>query len=140
MVTVKVIGDRVVIDLKKKRTKYERMLRLARCSQSEWLQPEVAAAVTRWAMKDVPPADSNKVDSSITSGMVPVANAALQPFRTAKPEMLIYEDRITLCGAEVWRECTQLYTRDALALLSRKDKNGFVRIKGTKLTKVMDDN
>jgi len=138
MVTVRVIGDRVVIDLKRKRSKHAKMLRQASCFQSEWLQPEVAAAVTKWANKDGaahPPFASHRVETKHVVDSSPPGTSRLQPFRTSNPELVIYEDRITLCGADVWRECTQLYTRDALALLSRKDKNGYVRIKGTKLTK-----
>jgi len=61
--------------------------------------------------------------------------ARLASFKAVPRVMAIYEDRVTLCGIEVWRDCAEAGLRDALALLSRKDNNGFVRIRGTKLNK-----
>lgn len=59
----------------------------------------------------------------------------MEPFNAAKQEMVIYEDRVTICGIEVWRATYQPDLREILVRLSRKEGGGHVRISGSKLMK-----
>ncbi len=101
--------------------KRDRKWRHARCSQSELVQRLIAAltmnCATRregmYALNSMPPREL---------------------FNSAERKLVLHEDRIVLCGAEVWRDCGQPVVRDALAMLSQRDADGFVRIRGIKLT------
>lgn len=60
--------------------------------------------------------------------------AAKQPFAACKRDLEVHEEKILFLGAEVWHETGQDYSvRDACAILSQRDKHGFVRKKGTEL-------
>ena len=60
---------------------------------------------------------------------------ALTPFNAEKREMVIEEDRVTVCGVEVWRDSYQPHMRNALMMLNKKEGGHYVRIKGSKLMK-----
>jgi hypothetical protein len=126
MLTVRVMEDRVVIKLNRKsgRRAFEGSLPIRPdVPEPPIIEPALADAITHWACGSEEPQSS-------------AARAAVQrPFHEDKREVVLYEDRITVCGEELWRDCGQAHLRDALALLSRTDKNGYVRIRGTQLSK-----
>jgi hypothetical protein len=64
----------------------------------------------------------------------------LTPFRDAKREMVIYEDRITLCGLEVWNDRAQPELRDIILRLKERNEHGYVTIRATKLNKDLKRN
>jgi DNA-binding response OmpR family regulator len=66
------------------------------------------------------------------------ASKALEPFNATKREMVIYEDRVTICGIEVWRATYQPDLGEILVRLSTKEGGGYVRISGSKLMKELD--
>jgi DNA-binding response OmpR family regulator len=57
------------------------------------------------------------------------------PFKAEKREMVIYDDRVTLCGIQVWTDCAFPETGLILRKLSERTHDGYVRIKGPKLNK-----
>jgi DNA-binding response OmpR family regulator len=59
----------------------------------------------------------------------------LTPFNAEKREMVIEEERVTVCGVEVWQDCYQPDMRNVLMMLNRKEGGHYVRIKGSKLMK-----
>ena len=62
------------------------------------------------------------------------------PFRGIIREMVIYEDRITVCGIEVWRDRTRPDVRKILLLLSQKKDGKFVHISGSSLARNLGRN
>lgn len=62
----------------------------------------------------------------------------LTPFNAEPREMVIYEDRVTVCGIEVWRDCGQPHLRTFLVRLNKKDGGGWVRLHGRELMKGLD--
>ena len=68
------------------------------------------------------------------------SSSKLEKFSADTREMIIHEDQITLCGVTVWTQRAHQDVRDALAMLSRKDKDGFVRIKGAELDRDLGRN
>jgi hypothetical protein len=64
----------------------------------------------------------------------------LTPFNAAKRVMVIEDDRVTVCGIEVWKDCAQPHVRQALAALSRKEDGRFVRIRPTKIDRDLGRN
>ena len=95
------------------------------------------------------PIHGDKLDKAIRDALttqkepLPVPSAItrqLEPFTAAKREMVIYEDRVTLCGVEVWRDSAQPDLLKALVMLSERDPHGFVRLRGSKLNKTLDRN
>lgn len=111
--------------------------------ESDFIVSVMKAGHGGWTDYLQKPINGDKVDKAIKDALahrektvVPAAaKTVLEAFSAAQREMVVYEDHVTVLGAEVWRECEHTQTRDALALLSRKGKDGFVRIRGTKLTK-----
>ena len=65
----------------------------------------------------------------------PPAPRALVPFGAVRREMVIYDDRITICDATVWTDTHQPDLRKAFLLLRKKDQHGYVKIKGVALNK-----
>ena len=61
----------------------------------------------------------------------------LQPFHdpqeNTRRKMVIYPDRVTLCGAIVWQDKLQPDMRTILLKLSEKTKDGYKRITGPNL-------
>lgn len=66
--------------------------------------------------------------------------ATLQPFSAEKREMIIYKDRITLCGVQVWSDHAYPELREVLLMLSVRDKHGYVRVSGTELSRRLKRN
>ena len=111
--------------------------------------PELASYVYKRGATDyvTKPLDMGKLDRAIQEALGKADKAIglprledgtpknLTPFKEAKREMLIYEDRITVCGVEVWKDCGQPHLREALKLLSQKDRHGYVRIRGATIDK-----
>jgi len=60
---------------------------------------------------------------------------ALTPFNAEKRAMVIEEERVTVCGVEVWRDCYQADMREVFLMLNKKEGGHYVRIKGSKLMK-----
>jgi CheY-like chemotaxis protein len=61
----------------------------------------------------------------------------LDPFAAAQRELVIEEERITLCGVEVWCDRAQPDLRDALLHLTKRTRNGWPRIRGTTLNETL---
>jgi len=59
----------------------------------------------------------------------------LAPFRAERRTIVIHKDHISVCGIEVWRDCAQPDLRKALILLNKRNKDSFVRMRGSKLDK-----
>jgi FixJ family two-component response regulator len=57
----------------------------------------------------------------------------LTPFVDTPRELIIEDERVTLCGVEVWRDNAQPDIRDVLILLASRNKHGWIRIRGPKL-------
>lgn len=91
------------------------------------LSKAIREALAKSKRGEVPARDAGAKDSP----------KKLIPFKAARREMLIYPDRITVCGIEVWKDCAQPDLRRALEFLSRKDRDGFVRIRSTKLDEIL---
>lgn len=83
------------------------------------------------------PIAGDKLDQKIAWAMElcgQTSASAKQPFAACKRDLEVHEDKILFLGAEVWHETGQDYSvRDACAILSQRDKHGFVRKKGTEL-------
>lgn len=106
---------------------------------------ELATEVFKLGATDyvVKPIDRGNLDRAIQAALAKVgkipgppaseAPKKLTPFKAAKREMLIHEDRVTVCGVEVWKDCAQPDLRAALLLLSKQDKDGFIRMRGAEL-------
>lgn len=58
---------------------------------------------------------------------------SLTPFKSERRTLVIHADHITICGVEVWRDCAQPDLRKALILLNCRNKDGFMRVRGSKL-------
>lgn len=131
MLTVRVSDDCVMIKVAERRAR-EQAIKAdiqpkesrQRLTNAEKIDPEIADAITRWSL--------GGPGNVVVSAEPETQSAAL--FRAETREMIIYEDRVTLCGAEVWRDCGQTDLRDALAYLSEKKRGAYVRIKGTRLS------
>jgi CheY-like chemotaxis protein len=65
------------------------------------------------------------------------APAKLEPFSRQKRQIIIYLDRITVCGIELWSDKGVPDLREALILLAEREDGGYVRIKGPALMKKM---
>lgn len=63
----------------------------------------------------------------------PVPVAPLSAFSGTPRSLVIEEERITLCGVEVWRDCAQDDLRQALLKLAQRTPNGWIRARGTAL-------
>lgn len=55
------------------------------------------------------------------------------PFSAAPREVVIYEDRVTICGVEVWHEAGQPDLRQILLDLSQKKNGAYVHLRGPDL-------
>jgi CheY-like chemotaxis protein len=64
----------------------------------------------------------------------------LTPFNAAKRVMVIEDDRVTVCGIEVWKDCAQPHLRQALTAPSRQEDGRFVRIRPTKIDRDLGRN
>lgn len=104
--------------------------------------PELATYVFKCGATDyvTKPLDMGKLDRAIQEALGKAAagqgNGAPRkavPFKAAKREMVLHEDRVTVCGLEVWKDCAQPDLRKALVFLARRDDHGFVRIRGSEL-------
>ncbi len=130
MLTVRVMEDRVIIKLNRKdgRPNLERADTGRNAPAPDLLEPSVADAITGWASESAGSERSNEAHPATTA-----------KFCAEKREIVLYEERITVCGEDVWRDCGQAHLRDALALLSRQDKHGYVRIRGTQLSRSLSE-
>ena len=62
----------------------------------------------------------------------------LEPFAAAPRELCIEDERITLCGVEVWNDRAQGDLRAALLILATKTKNGaWPRVRGISINKTL---
>lgn len=97
------------------------------------------------------PLDGDKLDKAIHEALAkddqvaPKASAKtgpkkLMPFSDEKRQMIIYEDRVTICGIEVWRDCGQPHMRTFLLRLNKKEGGGWARLRGRQLMKGLDRN
>ncbi len=91
------------------------------------------------------PVDGDKLDRAIQALLAKTNDEALQPtgrvqqFRKAQRTMIIYEDRITLCGVDVWVDRAQDDIRSVLiALAQTSPSGGRVRLRGTHLDGQLD--
>jgi DNA-binding response OmpR family regulator len=108
--------------------------------------PELAVSMMKDGAKDyvTKPFDRGKLDKAIRdvlardghavpTPMVEPKPKKSTPFTTEKREMVIYSDRITLCGIQVWTDCAFPETGLILRKLSERTRDGYVRIKGSRL-------
>ncbi len=64
--------------------------------------------------------------------------ADLTPFGAESREMVIYEDRVTVCGIEIWRDCGQPDMRRIFLMLMEQEAGNYVRISGRKLVDALN--
>lgn len=86
------------------------------------------------------PIDGNALDKAIVKLAPEKPNGDIvetkRNFADTERELIIYEDRITLCGVEVWQSTFQDDIKETLQLLSQKDKHGYLYFKGARLNAV----
>ena len=100
------------------------------CASSERLVPDPAPVAD--------PVTPVETPMAVVSPLPPVETPVLVetdavPFSAARREMIIYEDRVTVCGIEVWRDCGQSDMRNVFIRLMGKEGGGYVRVKGSAL-------
>ncbi|MGE4157684.1 MAG: hypothetical protein AB7F75_01150 [Planctomycetota bacterium] len=82
---------------------------------------------------------NGRAEKEAPEAKAPVAKAATvdrsASFSAAARQLVIEDDRVTLCGLEVWRDCAHPDLREVLVRLSKKTRNGFVRIRGAQLNR-----
>ena len=85
------------------------------------------------------PLDGDKLDTAIQEmlnnrqideNQTPAPTIPLSPFKTETRQMVIYEDRVTLCDVVVWQDKAQPDVREVLLMLSQKTGASHVRIPG----------
>lgn len=104
-------------------------------SKDELFDPHIEAAFLRWWRGGPPEVAASMPITKCIPGLECESSqpSDLAPFDQETRDLLIYENRILVCGVELWRECADTSLRDALALLSSMSKDGFVRLRGAKL-------
>lgn len=140
MLTVRVSKNRVRIDVDRRRRRKKQnapstpittgsgqpSTEVAPSAALQLIEPEIADAITLWSLGR---------RGGLAAAMMTSGGISKEPFSARVREIEIHEDRILLCGLEVWRDCSTTHLRDALAMLSRRNAHGFIRVRGTQLTR-----
>jgi len=107
--------------------------------------PDLAVSVMKSGAVDYvkKPFDGGQLDKAIREALAKARKAAgiphrkLIPFSDETRDLVVYEDCITVCGVEVWRDCGQPDMLVVAKLLSEKKRGHFVRKRGADLDKVL---
>jgi DNA-binding transcriptional ArsR family regulator len=91
------------------------------------------------------PADGDKLDRAIPAILAKAASGQLpeelRPFSgSERRRLLIFRDKILLCGAQVWTDCAYPEMGKVIRWLAERGPNGYLRIRGSELSRRLERN